>query len=256
VEPELSDAAAVSTFTHDGATLVAEAQGTGATTFVLVHGIGMGRSVFADAARHLRRHGRVIALDLPGYGEAPEPARTPAIERLGDLVAAYLVERVPGRIVLVGHSMGSQVVVETAARHPGVASCLVLVAPTVDRRRRRALAQLARLGLDLLGESPRVWLAGAREYVRAGPHLRRKMRAMMVHRPEDALARVTVPVLVIRGENDPVSPPDWCRFVVDALPDGRLSEIPDRRHETLIRDGAPAAARILAFASGDVGGPA
>jgi pimeloyl-ACP methyl ester carboxylesterase len=248
VEPELSDAATVATFSHGGATLVAEAQGTGSTTFVLVHGIGMGRSVFLDAARHLRRHGRVVAIDLPGYGEAPEPARTLTVERTADLVAAYLVSRVPGRIVLAGHSMGTQVAVEVAARHPGIVSCLVLVAPTVDRRRRTWHQQAVRLALDLLNESPRVIFAGAREYLRAGPHLVRKYRAMLSHRPELAFPRVGVPVLVMRGESDPVSPREWCRVVVDALPDATFAEIPDRGHETLIRDAAPAAARILAFA--------
>src|SRR3546814_1144564 len=90
VEPEPNPDAVVTSFAAAGSTLVAEIQGTGRTTFVLIHGIGMGRTVFADAARHLHRHGRVIAVDLPGYGEAPEPARTPAIERMADLVAAFL----------------------------------------------------------------------------------------------------------------------------------------------------------------------
>lgn len=249
MEPELSEAALVSSFSSAGCTLVAEAQGTGDTTFVLVHGIGMGRSVFADAARHLRRNARVIAVDLPGYGEAPEPPRTPAIERLADLVAAFLIERVPGRIVLVGHSMGSQVALEVAARHPGVVSCLVLAAPTVDRRARRPFVQMARLARDLLGEHPRVLVAGAREYLRAGPFLRRKFRAMMAHRPEDAFARVAVPVLVLRGARDPVCPRAWCRSVASALPDAQYTEIPERGHETMIRDAAPAVARIRAFAS-------
>ncbi|MGP3534442.1 alpha/beta fold hydrolase [Microbacterium sp. RD1] len=247
MEPELSDTASVSSFSHDGSVLVAEAAGAGERTFVLVHGIGMGRSVFADAARLLRRHGHVIAVDLPGYGEAPEPSRTPTIERMADLVAAYLVTRVPGPVVLIGHSLGSQVALEVEARHPGLVSCLVLVAPTVDRAARRPLPQIARLARDLRDEHPKVLFAGAREYLRAGPHLRRKFRAMLAHRPEDSLARVAVPTLVLRGADDPVCPREWCRFVADGVPDGRLEEIPDRGHETLIRDAAAAVALIRAF---------
>lgn len=249
LHPELSDDDRVERFSVDGCELVAERQGSGSTTFVLVHGIGMGRSVFLDAAHRLSRHATVVAVDLPGYGEAPEPPRTPTIERMADLVAAYLRERVRGRIVLVGHSMGTQVVTEIAVRHPGLASCAVLAAPTVDARARTAPRQFLRLTWDLIGEHPKVILAGAREYFRAGPHLRRKMTAMLVHRPELSYPRVDLPVLVLRGEDDRVCPRAWCAAVVDALPDGRLLEVPGRRHETMIQDAAPAVARILAFAT-------
>lgn len=236
-------------FTASGMTLIAEARGAedADLTLVLVHGIGMGRKVFADLARRLAPHGRVIAIDQPGYGEAPEPPRTPTMERTADLVAAYLRKIDRGPVILLGHSMGTQVVTEVAVRHPDAVSRLVLVAPTVDRRHRRAVSQLVRLGIDLVGESPKVLLLGAREYLRAGPHLRRKMAAMLRHRPEDAYPRVTAPALVLRGERDRVAPPSWCAEAVAALPDARSQEIAGHGHETLIRDAGPAARAILDF---------
>jgi pimeloyl-ACP methyl ester carboxylesterase len=239
----------VESFTAHGMTLVAEARGSdaSATTFVLLHGIGMGRKVFADLVERLQPHGRVIAIDQPGYGEAPEPPRTPAIERSADLVAAYLRHIRRGPVVLLGHSMGTQVATEVAVRHAATVGHLVLVAPTVDVRHRRALSQLARLAWDLLGESPRVLLLGAREYLRAGPHLRRKMRAMLSHRPEDAYPRVAAPTLVVRGERDRVSTRWWTDAVASAIPGSRTFDVLGHGHETLIRDAAPAAAEILRF---------
>ncbi len=233
-------------FTHDGATLVAEGRGDEASprTIVLVHGIGMGRKVFADLTRRLEHDALVVALDLPGYGEAPEPPRTPTMERLGDLVAAYLRRLDRGPVILLGHSMGTQVVTETTARHPDTVARLVLVAPTVDSRHRQALRQLARLTRDLLGESTRVLLLGAREYLRAGPNLRRKMRAMLVHRPEAVYPRVAVPTLVIRGELDVVVPQPWTDQVVAALPDVTAFVVEGHHHETLIRDAGPAAREL------------
>lgn len=233
-------------FTHDGATIVAEQRGDAASaaTVVLVHGIGMGRKVFADLTRRLEDDMLVVAVDLPGYGEAPEPPRTPTMERLGDLIGAYLRHLGRGPVILIGHSMGTQVVTETAVRHPGTVGRLVLVAPTVDRRHRTAPRQLVRLGRDLLGESMRVLLIGAREYLRAGPHLRRKTRAMLVHRPEDSYPKVPVPVLVIRGELDVVVPQDWTDEVVAALPRASAFVVEGHHHETLIRDAGPAAREI------------
>jgi pimeloyl-ACP methyl ester carboxylesterase len=241
----------IAPFTHAGATLIAEQFGVDAAddaspTYVLIHGIGMGRSIFADLVERLAP-ARTIAIDLPGYGEAPEPPRVLTMERSADLLAAFLRDRDIGPVVVIGHSMGTQVAVEVAARHPQLVDRVVLIGPTVDRAERTALQQLLRLAQDLLIESPRVIFLGAREYVRAGPHLRAKFRAMLVHRPEDTYPRVHVPVLVLRGAHDDVCSDEWCRFVTDALPDGTLAEIENHGHETMIRDAAPAAALVREF---------
>ncbi len=247
----------IASFTHAGATLIAEtwrpaqaaSPGSEPPTYVLIHGIGMGRTIFADLVTHLRAASpaRVVAIDLPGYGEAPEPARVLTMERTADLIAAYLRSRSISRAVLVGHSMGTQVAVEVAARHPHSAEQLVLIAPTVNPRERTAVQQVLRLAQDLAVESPRVIFVGAREYVRAGPHLRAKFRAMLVHRPETTYPRVLAPTLVLRGEHDWVCPRAWCRFVAASLPDGRMAEVVGHGHETMIRDAAPAAAIIRGF---------
>lgn len=235
-------------FTFAGATLVAERRGSGAPTYVLIHGIGMGRSVFADLVAHLDGSGEVVAIDLPGYGEAPEPERVLTMERTADLVARFLTESVREPAVVIGHSMGAQVALEIGARHPGTVAKLVLVGPTVDPAARTAPRQLARLLRDIAVESPRVIARGAREYVRAGPRLGAKFQAMLTHRPEDVLPRVPAPTLVLRGEDDVVATRQWCLRIVAAMPDARYSEVPDHGHETMIRDAAPAAALIREFA--------
>ncbi|WP_345800243.1 alpha/beta hydrolase [Microbacterium sp. AZCO] len=236
-------------FTWRGATIVTDQHGSGPRTFVLVHGIGMGRSVFADLIRQLASHARVIAIDLPGYGEAPEPPLTLTVERNADVVAAFLETHRFSDVTLVGHSMGTQVAIEVAARHPSTVRRIVLAGPTVDPRERRAPLLIGRLVQDIAIERPVVWARGAREYLRAGPNLRAKFRAMLRHRPEDTLPRVTVPALVLRGELDLVARADWCAEVARLLPDGTFVEVPDHGHETMIRDAAPAAAAITAFAA-------
>ncbi|MFT4211767.1 MAG: alpha/beta fold hydrolase [Microbacterium sp.] len=246
---DISDAGRIERFDHAGAALVAETRHgpAGGPTFVLVHGIGMGRKVFGDLTELLAADGTVVAIDQPGYGEAPEPPRTPTMERTADVVAAFLAHRGIRDAVLIGHSMGTQVVTEIAVRHPHLAGRVVLVAPTVDRTARSASRQLARLGRDLLAESPKVLLLGGREYLRAGPHLRRKLRAMLRHRPEDVYPRIAAPTLVLRGADDRVCPAEWCRFVAASIPDARFVAVPGHRHETMIRDARPAAEAIRSF---------
>ena len=193
-------------------------RGRGHPVFVLIHGIGMGRTVFADLVSHLDDDGEVIAVDLPGYGEAPEPPRVLTMERTADLVAAYLRADV-GDTGSAGRALDGGA---GRARDRGAASrvggALVLIGPTVDPAARTAPRQVGRLLRDIAVESPRVIALGAREYVRAGPRLRAKFRAMLVHRPEDVLARIEAPTLVLRGEDDVVSSREWCRRIVAGSP--------------------------------------
>ena len=117
------------------------------------------------------------------------------------------------------------------------------------KRQARNIASQARYLLtDLIGERPLVIWRGAREYLRGGPHLIRKIRATIVHQPEKAFARIDQPVLVLRGEDDPLAPMSWCREIIDEIPGADLRVIPDHGHGTLISDSEPAARLIQAFA--------
>lgn len=233
-------------FEHAGATLISETFGEGERTFLLLHGIGMGRSVYLDVVQRLR--GRAIAVDLPGFGEAPEPERTLTMERHADLVAAYLRHTGEGPVVVIGHSMGSQIAAELAARHPSLVEGVVLAGPTVNKAARNVAAQASYLLRDLVGERPLVIWRGAREYLRGGPNLVRKMRATIAHAPEKAFRRIQSPVLVLRGESDPLAPMSWCQEIIDEIPGADLRVIPDHGHGTLISDSEPAAELIQGFA--------
>ena len=93
-------------------------------------------------------------------------------------------------------------------------------------------------------------LRGAREYLRGGPHLLRKMRATIVHEARRAYDRVDLPVLVLRGQRDLLAPMTWCHEIVDAIPGARFEEIPDHGHGTLISDSWAAAQKIREFVAG------
>jgi pimeloyl-ACP methyl ester carboxylesterase len=69
---------------------------------VLVHGIGMGHRYWSDLADALARTGRVLALDLPGFGDAPEPEHPHSMPESGDYLAALLEGEDLHDVVLVG----------------------------------------------------------------------------------------------------------------------------------------------------------
>ncbi len=221
----------------------------GGPTFVLVHGIGMGHSVFRALADELSAEGRVLTLDLPGFGDSPEPSSPRSIAETGDLIVDFAERLEAIDPVLVGHSMGAQVVVEAAARHPDFCASIVLIAPTVNAAERTVPKQAWRMLQDLIDENPRVIWLGAVHYVKTGPRwFFRKLRAMLDHRIEDILPHVHADALVLRGADDRVSPHDWVARVAGLLPHGRMREIPQRGHEAMITNPDPVAEMILAHA--------
>lgn len=110
----------------------------GNQTFVMLHGIGMGRIVFAEVDEVLAGAGRVLAVDLPGFGDSPEPGSAATLEETAEVVADFIRDETPGPVILVGHSMSTQIAAEIACRHPELVRALVLIAPTVNRYERTA----------------------------------------------------------------------------------------------------------------------
>lgn len=96
-------------------------------TVVFIHGVLNDHSVWILQSRYLANHGwNVLAVDLPGHcrsaGEAPE-----TVEQAADFIAALLDAAGVQRAALVGHSWGSLIALEAAARLNERVSHLVLV---------------------------------------------------------------------------------------------------------------------------------
>lgn len=240
----------VSRFEVNEQVLVVERSGTpNDYAFVLIHGVGMGHRVFRGLAEELDRAGTVYAIDLPGFGDSPEPPVSLDMPASGDLLAAFVQTLPQPHRILVGHSMGTQVVVEAVARHRGVAERVVLIAPTVNAAERTAARQAWRMVQDLAIESPKVLAIGLIQYLKAGPAwFIRKLRQMLDHRIEDQLPSVTVPALVLRGETDRICPRDWAQRVTDLIPDASMREVDGRGHEAMIRSPEPVASMIIEHA--------
>src|SRR5260370_13889260 len=94
---------------------------------VLLHGAGFDHTPWALHSRWFAHHGYgVLAPDLPGHGRS-SGAPLPTIAGMADWTAALLDTAGAAKAKLVGHSMGSLIALETAARHPAKVSALGLI---------------------------------------------------------------------------------------------------------------------------------
>jgi 2-hydroxy-6-oxonona-2,4-dienedioate hydrolase len=198
---------------------------------VLVHGLSQSSRYFIPLAERLSRNFSVYVPDFPGYGLSEKPAQALNVSEMADFLSAWMSVVEIGSAVLVGNSLGCQVIAEMALRHPGRLYRAVLIGPTVDRRRRTPVQQIVRTlraGLyEDLSLIPKVLF----DYALAG--VRRSFQAMqhaINHEVEHLLPHMSVPTLVVRGSRDPLCPQRWAEEVNSFLPDGRLVIIPGGGH--------------------------
>ena len=96
-------------------------------TIALLHGAGFDHTTWALHSRWFAHHGYgVLAPDLPGHGRS-DGAPLTTIADMADWTAALLDTAGATKARLVGHSMGSLIALETAARHPAKVSALSLI---------------------------------------------------------------------------------------------------------------------------------
>jgi pimeloyl-ACP methyl ester carboxylesterase len=111
----------------DGARIAYRSLGTGSPALVLVHGWSCDRGYWDAQLAALSRQFRVVAIDLAGHGDSDCGRQEWSIESFGGDVAAVADHLALEEIVLVGHSMGGDVILEAARRLPGRVVGLVWV---------------------------------------------------------------------------------------------------------------------------------
>jgi pimeloyl-ACP methyl ester carboxylesterase len=103
-------------FSWDGVPLAFEAAGSGTPALVFVHGWSCDRRYWRHQVDAFAVRNRVVAVDLAGHGESGAGRQSWTMPAFGDDVVAVVRHLGLGQVVLVGHSMGGDVVTEAALR--------------------------------------------------------------------------------------------------------------------------------------------
>ena len=98
----------------DGVSIRYEVHGAGPVTLVFVHGWSCNRSCWSGQLESLARDYQVVAVDLAGHGASGRERRHWTIPAFGADVAAVVREIGADRSILIGHSMGGDVILEAA----------------------------------------------------------------------------------------------------------------------------------------------
>jgi pimeloyl-ACP methyl ester carboxylesterase len=218
---------------------------------VFLHGAGMDHSVWALLARAFAHHGfSVLAPDLPGHGRSAG-APLPSIAALADWTAALIAAAGAHAARLIGHSMGSLIALETAARHSQKVTGLGLIAAAATVPVSADLLGVAKANdhaaIDMVAiwgsghratlggcEAPGLWMLGGAERLleRAQPGvLFADLSACNDYQDGlAAVAKVAVPTVVILGSRDLMTPLKGGKALAAAIAGARLTVLDDAGH--------------------------
>ncbi len=114
--------------TVDGIQIHSSTSGKGPKTVILVHGWTCDERTWMSQVPVLSKDYRVITLDLPGHGQSGSPKDGKlSMDLFARAIEAVRQQGKADRIVLVGHSMGTAVIMQYARLYPDHTLALVLV---------------------------------------------------------------------------------------------------------------------------------
>jgi len=211
-----------------------------------IHGSENDHSVWALQSRWFAHHGfAVLAVDLPGHGRSSGPL-LPSVEAQADWIVALLDAAGVRQAALVGHSMGSLISLETAARHPARVAKIALVGTAVPMPVSEALLTAAREARPKAEGMVNVWSHGPRGTLGGntvpgmwmmGASLRLAERAEdgvlfndlnacnEYRRGMEAAAAAQCPALLVVGSRDIMTSPRGAPKLAAAMQDARIASI-------------------------------
>jgi len=211
-------------------------------TAIFIHGAQHDHSVWIMQTRYFAHHGfNVLAVDLPGHARSAAPALT-SVAALADWLISLLDAAGVARAVLIGHSMGSLIALDAAARYPARVSGLALVATAFPMQVSAALLEAAehRLpeAIDMINTwshstiaakpsfpGPGFWMQGGNQRLmervsalNPEPVLLTDFSACNAYdRGFEAATQVRCPVLFVLGKRDLMTPARAAQPLAQAL---------------------------------------
>ncbi len=188
-----------------------------------MHGLGTSSLYMAPTAVRLAQDFSVYAPDLPGFGHSSKPSHALSLPSLAEVLASWVTVAGLQAAAMVGNSLGCQVIAEFGLRYPDRLTQAVLQGPTIDSYARTAVRQFGRFVTDLARERVPEYVINGHDYWRTGLHRGwETFQIALADRIEDKLPRLPMPVLIVRGTDDPIVSQRWVEDLVRLVPNGRL----------------------------------
>lgn len=252
-----------------------EVEGQGRETIVFAHGLLWSGRMFRAQVAALRDRYRCVTFDFRGQGQSAVSASGYDMDTLADDAAALLTTLGMGPVHFAGLSMGGFIGMRLAARRPELLRSLILMETSADPEPKenipkyRQLLRVSRLiGLRLLAgrvmpimfgttfmhdpsraAERKEWQGYLGENDRLG--IIRATEGVITRQPIYAeLGKITLPTLIIIGDEDTATTPDHSARMHAAIAGSRLVPIPHAGHTSSVEEPAAVTSAIVDFLAG------
>jgi len=241
--------------------------GDAGRTIVLLHGIGASAERWEFVIPEFSKHYKVIVPDLIGFGRSDKPLVDYTTEFFLDFLSSFLHKLGITSTNIIGSSLGGQITANYASQHPEIIENLVLVSPSgIMKHSTPALDAYVMAALY-----PDIEVAKNAFQMMAGPtrQINQKIIENFVERMKlpnakmafmstllglrnaetitKSLKKISVPTLIIWGEDDPVIPVKYADDFVSCIQDCRFYMMDNCGHTPYVDDPKRFAKLVLDF---------
>lgn len=258
----------------NGATLYYEAQGSGPETIVFAHGLLWSCRMFDDLVAALKDRYRCIAFDHRGQGQSEVTADGYDMETLYEDAAALIEALDCAPCHFAGLSMGGFIGMRLAARRPELLKSLILLETSADPEPTENVSKYKLLGFVTRWLGPglvvnqvmpvmfgqkfltdparaaerQMWRERLKSNHRVG--ITRALNGVLTRKGiYDEIAKISVPTLIIVGDQDVATVPAKSERMHERIPGSRLVTIPGAGHTSSAEEPAAVNAAIKEFLS-------
>lgn len=231
------------------------------TPVILMHGWGCSSATLRSIASVLEPYCKIYNIDFPGFGESPEPICTWGVESFARLVGQLISYEHITRPILLGHSFGGRVGIWLAAHRSDIKR-LILVDSAGIKPRRSISYYIKVYGFKISKKILRLFYGPAKsyeiiekrraatassDYIAASPRMRSILSRVVNEDLRALLPKISVPTLLIWGQNDTATPLRDAHIMEKAVPDAGLVVFEGCGHYSFLDDPIRFAAVIRSF---------
>ncbi len=229
----------------------------GTDPIVLIHGVGLDQNIWRSMLGDLNNY-TTLVYDLLGHGETTEPLGAQSFQPFVDQLRGLLQGLGISEIVLAGFSLGGQVAKHFASAHADRVKALVLISTTYQRTAEERAAMFRRLQQAKDGDQQGLEASALQrwfnpEFLAANPAVERQITALLQNNDPDRFLEcyellsnaedhpvdygaLSMPTLVLTGDDDPGSTPRMAFEMAQAMPNARAEIIPGAKHLGIIEE--------------------